>query len=114
MRLLRLTAIAIVALVPLVGASAETAFRQAQGGQRGAPPSGGQPGQPGQRGGGGGRGRGAIQNMTMTSPSWPDGTAIPRKYTQAGDDISPPLVWSGAPEGTASFVLVVHDLDAAL
>jgi Raf kinase inhibitor-like YbhB/YbcL family protein len=36
------------------------------------------------------------------------------KYTQAGDEVSPPLTWSGAPEGTASFVLIVHDLDAMI
>jgi Raf kinase inhibitor-like YbhB/YbcL family protein len=77
-------------------------------GQRGALP----PGQPGQRGGG--RGRGAIQVMTLTSPAWSDGGAIPPKYTQAGDDVSPPLAWSGTPEGTAAFVLIVHDVDAAI
>jgi Raf kinase inhibitor-like YbhB/YbcL family protein len=102
--------IVTLALAPLVALDAETAGR---GQPPPAPPAGGQP-PPGQRGGGGGRGRGAIQVMTLTSPAWPDGGSMPRKYTQAGDDISPPLTWSGAPEGTASFVLIVHDLDAAV
>jgi Raf kinase inhibitor-like YbhB/YbcL family protein len=52
--------------------------------------------------------------MTLTTTGWPDGGRIPEKYTQAGDEVSPPLSWSGAPEGTASFVLIVHDLDAMI
>jgi len=38
--------------------------------------------------------------------------AIPRKYTCDGDDLSPPLRWSGAPKGTRSFALIVQDPDA--
>jgi hypothetical protein len=65
----------------------------------------------GQRGGG--RGRGGVQAMTLTS-AWPDGGQIPVKYTQAGADVSPELGWSNVPEGAASFVLIVHDVDAAI
>lgn len=68
---------------------------------------------PGQPGGRGGRGR-AIGVMTLTSPAIPDGGAIPAKHAQNGEELSPPLKWSGAPDGTASFVLVVHDLDAPI
>src|SRR4029450_3377030 len=80
------------------------------------PPTGQQTaGQPpaGQRGGGGvqGRGRG-VQTMTLSTPAWADGGTIPIKYTQAGDEVSPPLAWSNPPDGTMSFVLLVHDLDA--
>jgi hypothetical protein len=64
-----------------------------------------------QRGGGGGRG--GITTMTLTSTAWPDGGTIPAKYTQAGDQISPPLSWTNVPEGTVSFVLLFHDLDTA-
>ena len=71
------------------------------------------PAQPVQRGGGG-RGRGAIAAMTLTSSAWPAGGAIPAKYTQAGDDMSPPLAWSGAPDGIVSYVLIVHDADAPI
>jgi hypothetical protein len=60
----------------------------------------------------GGRGRG-VQVMTLTSPAWPDGGTIPAKHAQPGGDVSPPLSWSNVPETAASFVLVVHDLDAA-
>lgn len=67
---------------------------------------------PGQPGGRGGRGR-AIRVMTLTSPAIPDGGSIPAKHAQHGEERSPPLAWSGVPDSTASFVLVMHDLDAA-
>jgi Raf kinase inhibitor-like YbhB/YbcL family protein len=51
--------------------------------------------------------------MTLTSTAWPDGAPIPAKYSQGGGDVSPALTWSNAPETAASFVLIVHDLDAA-
>jgi len=71
----------------------------------GAPPAG--------RGGGGGRGRGGVQVMTLTTTAFADGGAIPAKYTQVGEEASPPLAWTGAPDSTASFVLIVHDPNAA-
>ena len=37
---------------------------------------------------------------------------IPSQYTCEGSDISPPLSWSGIPEGTKSLALVVDDPDA--
>ena len=64
-----------------------------------------------QRGGRGGRG--GIRVMTLTSPAFSDGGVIPLKHSQPGRDVSPPLTWSGAPDSTVSFVLVVHDADAA-
>ena len=51
--------------------------------------------------------------MTLASNAWPDGGRIPVKYSQAGDQVSPAFTWSNVPEGTASFVLLAHDLDAA-
>ena len=38
--------------------------------------------------------------------------SIPRLYTCEGADVSPPLSWSGAPQSTRSFVLIVDDPDA--
>ena len=63
----------------------------------------------GRRGGGGGRG--GIQTMTLTTTAWPDGGMIPLRYSQAGPEISPAIQWSAAPAGTASFVLIFHDVD---
>jgi len=85
------------------------------GQQRGANPPAqpgpsGPPAQTGARGGG--RGRGGVQVMTLMAAAWPDGGQIPAKYTQAGADVSPELGWSNVPEGAASFVLIVHDVDA--
>jgi Raf kinase inhibitor-like YbhB/YbcL family protein len=57
--------------------------------------------------------RRGVAVMTLTGP-WADGGAIPRKYTQAGDEVSPGLTWSGVPDGVTHFVLVAHDLDAAV
>ena len=73
--------------------------------QRGTPP----PQPPGQRGG---RGRGGIQVMSLTTSAWKDGGQIPKPYTQVGEEASPPLAWEGAPANTASYVLIVHDVDA--
>jgi Raf kinase inhibitor-like YbhB/YbcL family protein len=84
----------------------------------GPPPAGSPP--PGQRPAAtapqppGGQRRGAIQVMTLSSSAWPDGGIIPVKFTQAGDQVSPPLSWSNAPDSTVSFVLIARDLDAAV
>jgi Raf kinase inhibitor-like YbhB/YbcL family protein len=80
--------------------------------QRGdAPPA--QQGAAGRGGGArGGRGRGgAFQNMTLTTTAWADGGMIPLRYSQAGPELSPAIQWSGAPAGTASFVLIFRDAD---
>jgi Raf kinase inhibitor-like YbhB/YbcL family protein len=50
--------------------------------------------------------------MQITSSAFREGQAIPRKYTCDGEDVSPPLSWSGAPEGTKSFALISDDPDA--
>ena len=50
--------------------------------------------------------------LTLTSDAFSRGDTIPRRYTADGDDVSPPLAWSGAPQGTRSFALVVDDPDA--
>jgi Raf kinase inhibitor-like YbhB/YbcL family protein len=101
----------VLALAILVAAELTAAGDLlAQNPPTGAPPTGAPPaGRGGQRGGG--RGRGA-QIMTLTTTAWADGGQIPAKHAQNGDELSPPLSWSAPPEGTASFVLIVHDANA--
>jgi Raf kinase inhibitor-like YbhB/YbcL family protein len=50
--------------------------------------------------------------LLLASPVFSPGGSIPSEYTCDGADISPPLTWSGLPEGTNSLVLVVDDPDA--
>jgi len=51
-------------------------------------------------------------SFTLTSPAFTQGGEIPRRHTCEGEDVSPALAWSGAPEGTKSFALIVDDPDA--
>jgi Raf kinase inhibitor-like YbhB/YbcL family protein len=55
---------------------------------------------------------GGAMALTLTSSAFAAGDKIPSKYTCEGDDISPPLAFAGAPDGTKSLVLIVDDPDA--
>jgi len=48
----------------------------------------------------------------LRSPAFEAGQRLPAKYTLDGENLSPPLEWRDAPEGTKSFVLVAEDPDA--
>jgi Raf kinase inhibitor-like YbhB/YbcL family protein len=50
--------------------------------------------------------------MQLTSPSFADGAQIPDRFTRDGEDIHPPLEWTGVPAGTKSFAIVCEDIDA--
>jgi Raf kinase inhibitor-like YbhB/YbcL family protein len=50
--------------------------------------------------------------FTLSSPAFVAGGDIPRRHTCNGEDVPPQLVWSGPPNGTRSFVLIVDDPDA--
>jgi Raf kinase inhibitor-like YbhB/YbcL family protein len=50
--------------------------------------------------------------LSITSPRFSHGGEIPAEYTCEGRDVSPPLLWFGAPEGTKSLALIVDDPDA--
>lgn len=54
----------------------------------------------------------AVMTLTLTSPAFADGAALPARHTCDGEDISPPLAWSGAPDGTVAYALIVDDPDA--
>jgi Raf kinase inhibitor-like YbhB/YbcL family protein len=69
--------------------------------------------------GGGGEGGGAgtvtaggPATISVRSSAFQAGGAIPKKYTCSGDEVSPPLSWSGVPSGTRELALVVDDPDA--
>jgi Raf kinase inhibitor-like YbhB/YbcL family protein len=55
-----------------------------------------------------------VANLKVSSSAFASHGNIPERHTGAGDDISPPLEWTGVPDGTRSFVVVCHDPDAPL
>lgn len=59
-----------------------------------------------------GSGQAPASTMTVSSPAFAAGAAIPVRYTCKGDNLSPPLRWSAPPAGTAELALVVDDPDA--
>jgi Raf kinase inhibitor-like YbhB/YbcL family protein len=50
--------------------------------------------------------------MMLTSPAFESGGTIPKSHTCDGDNLSPPLAWSGVPDGTRSLLLSCDDSDA--
>lgn len=50
--------------------------------------------------------------MDITSSAFTSNSPIPRKYTCDGDDISPPLRWSGVPASTRTVAVICDDPDA--
>jgi Raf kinase inhibitor-like YbhB/YbcL family protein len=51
-------------------------------------------------------------SMALRSDAFADGQVIPRRYTADGEDLSPPLNWTGVPQGTQELALIVDDPDA--
>src|SRR4051812_32643675 len=59
----------------------------------------------------------AADPFTLTSSTFKDGTLMPRKVANmnannpncVGQNVSPQLSWSGAPEGTKSFAILMED-----
>lgn len=50
--------------------------------------------------------------FVLTSPSFEPGDGIPRRHSREGADTSPPLAWTGVPEGTRTLALTCDDPDA--
>ena len=53
-----------------------------------------------------------MAEFQLRSSAFEHGDPIPQAYSCEGDDRSPPLSWSGTPEGTRSLALIVDDPDA--
>jgi Raf kinase inhibitor-like YbhB/YbcL family protein len=51
-------------------------------------------------------------DFTLMSSAFESGKEIPGRQSCEGDDVSPSLSWSGAPEGARSLALIVDDPDA--
>lgn len=55
-----------------------------------------------------------VADLRLHSPAFDGHSRIPPRHAGDGEDIAPPLEWSGAPEGTRAFAVVMHDPDAPL
>ena len=55
-----------------------------------------------------------MAKLQVQSAAFKEGELIPQKYTCDGNDVSPPLAWSGAPEKTRAFALISDDPDAPM
>jgi len=51
--------------------------------------------------------------LIMTVTAFADGSDIPAKYTQAGDQTSPAITWTNTPAGTVTFLLHMHDMEVS-
>jgi Raf kinase inhibitor-like YbhB/YbcL family protein len=52
------------------------------------------------------------KTMKIRSTAFSEGQPIPKKHTGEGQDVSPSLEWSDAPEGVKEFALICDDPDA--
>ncbi|HVO51182.1 MAG TPA: YbhB/YbcL family Raf kinase inhibitor-like protein, partial [Thermoanaerobaculia bacterium] len=58
-------------------------------------------------------GRDRSHGMALGSSAFAPGGAIPRRHTCDGENVSPPLAWTGAPAAAKSFAIVCDDPDAS-
>src|SRR5437879_1933417 len=56
----------------------------------------------------------SVMTFKLTSTAFPPGGEIPAKYTCEGQDVSPPLAWTGVPPNAKSLVLIIDDQHQAL
>jgi Raf kinase inhibitor-like YbhB/YbcL family protein len=55
---------------------------------------------------------GAGINLNVSSEAFEEGQPIPKRYSGDGENVSPPVAWSGSVPGVQSYALVVEDPDA--
>ena len=60
------------------------------------------------------KGEVTMIKLDITSAAFKEGETIPTQYTCDGSNVSVPLAWSKAPEGTKSLVLICDDPDAPM
>lgn len=51
-------------------------------------------------------------DFPLSSPAFGPGVPIPNRHAAEGENLSPPLEWSGLPRGTKELALIVEDSDA--
>jgi Raf kinase inhibitor-like YbhB/YbcL family protein len=56
----------------------------------------------------------ALSDMQVRSSAFEQGGKIPTKHTGEGEDVSPALEWTNAPNGAQAFAVICHDPDAPL
>jgi Raf kinase inhibitor-like YbhB/YbcL family protein len=52
------------------------------------------------------------ETILFGSPAFPDGTAMPTRYTADGEGLSPPLNWSSVPAAAGALMILIEDADA--
>jgi Raf kinase inhibitor-like YbhB/YbcL family protein len=55
-----------------------------------------------------------VRDLKLSSSAFDYHGRIPVRHAGDGEDVAPPLDWSGVPEGTKGFAIVVYDPDAPL
>lgn len=56
--------------------------------------------------------KGVVMALTISSPAFEPMQPMDAKYTCEGQDLSPPLSWTGVPAGAKSLALICDDPDA--
>jgi Raf kinase inhibitor-like YbhB/YbcL family protein len=55
---------------------------------------------------------GSFEILHLASPAFANGARLPERFTADGEGVSPPLFWTGVPDGAERVVLIVEDPDA--
>ncbi len=55
-----------------------------------------------------------VADLKLKSSAFSHHERIPPRHASDGENVSPALEWTGVPDGTKAFAIVVHDPDAPL